>query len=125
MQTSQKVMEDFFQEYRGAINALDINKIARFFHVPGMICNNNNVYLLTSQEVLLKSLGDLIAKQKTLEPHHSDFVIMTTVDVDSERILASLEWTISDSKDMPIRKFRSTYNLIKSDDQWKIVLLME
>ena len=125
MQTSQKVMEDFFQEYRDAINALDINKIARFFHVPGMICNNNNVYLLTSQEVLLKSLGDLIAKQKTLEPHHSDFVITTTVDVDSERILASLEWTMSDSKDMPIRKFRSTYNLIKSDDQWKIVLLME
>jgi len=125
MQTSQKVMEDFFQEYHDAINALDVNKIARFFHVPGMICNNNNVYLLTSQEVLLKSLNDLISKQKTLESHHSDFVIMAIVDVDSDRILASVEWTISDKKDIPIRKLRSTYNLIKSDDQWKIVLLME
>ncbi len=125
MQTSQVMIEDFFNNYGKVSDTFDPEKIANFFHIPSMICNKEKVYLLTSKKNLVESLQELVLKQKENGYHHSQFTIITFIDVDSERILTSLEWAFFNAQNAMIHKCRSTYNLIKSDSVWKIVLLME
>lgn len=113
--------DDWFARYAAAFDAFDPDAIASFYRVPCLMVRSGGVYPCEDHERLLAMLRTRIAS------HQAQGCERTTADAVSATVLGNglalvtVTWTIR-FRDAPPMTFRNTYEVIRLDGRWSIIV---
>ena len=111
----------YFDRYAAAFSEYDEDRLVSFFHVPCLMVNGRAVVLLPDPGTVRGNVEGL------LRYHRDEGVELARVEsVRSESLgpslaIARVDWHVRRA-DRPAWEFANTYNLARSDGDWKIVV---
>jgi ketosteroid isomerase-like protein len=112
----------FFDQYCEAFNRLDGHAIAELYCVPSGIVSDRGLTMWPSREPIAENMVALCAlyrkngyRRASFEPNH--FIAQGT-----DFAVADVAWTIEREATAEPWRFRTTYNLRRTADGWRVVL---
>ena len=115
-------VESFFQGYKRAFDAIDIDAIAALHHAPCIkIHGDGSVQNLSTPAAVRDFFRELIDKYRGRSDHRGGrFLDLEVVPIGAHAALASVTWEQYRSDGSVYRRFRRSYNLIRARSEWKI-----
>ena len=96
--------------------------MAGFFHCPCLMVNGDFVAPLTSEDAILANMRGLVAHHRE-QGYGRAVVADLDVQLASESLaIVSVHWRVFDREDALLWDFRNTYNLVRYDSNWKVLV---
>jgi len=115
--------KEFFTKYRTIFDKGDMKKFSTFFNEPFMSVRADGQIqsLLTNNdaELFFPQVIDVWKKEGYNSFTMCDFEV---VKLGTSSMLVTFTWQMLDNNAYLIRQWRQSYNLIKKDDSWKVLL---
>jgi hypothetical protein len=112
----------FFESYRAAFDALDGEAVARLYAVPSGIASDNGYQHWPSFEAIRANMVALCALYRENGYAAARFEPRHFIDQGKRFAVADVRWYIERSADQPPWQFDTTYNLIRMQDGWRVLL---
>lgn len=116
-------LKAFFDAYARAFEARDGARIAGFYSVPCMsVRADGSLHAYRSRaevEAFFKGVADAYHGEGM---RHSEAKDLQVVPVGSQSVLATVDWFIYREDRSLIRPWRQSYNLVRADGDWRILL---
>ena len=127
MRTSARRMiadiEKFFQRYAIAAEARGVEALASFHHAPFLhIHGDGRVECLPTHEAVHEFFLVLSGKYAERDHGGGRFLDLEVKPLGSAAALASLTWEQFKTDGSVYRRFRRSYNLLRINTDWKIVV---
>jgi hypothetical protein len=113
--------EGFFTRYAAAFDALDVETITSFYHVPCLSIRAAEVAALSTRSAVLANMTSLVATHRSRGCERAHFLGLRAVLLDPGAALVSVPWTIG-LLDASSTQFRNTYERIETAGEWRIVV---
>jgi ketosteroid isomerase-like protein len=115
-------INEFFERYRDAFNALDGNAVAEFYAEPSGIAQNAVYTHWPARQAVVENMTTLCKLYRDKGFVRADFEPHQFIDQGASYAIADVQWRIVwDSGQDPWR-FRTTYNLVRTATGWKVML---
>ena len=116
-------IEGFFQRYANAAEALVVDALASFHHAPFLhIHGDGRVECLPTHDAVRKFFLVLSGKYAERDHGGGRFLDLEVKPLGSAAALASLTWEQFKADGSVYRRFRRSYNLLRINTDWKIVV---
>jgi ketosteroid isomerase-like protein len=112
----------FFQRYRDAFNALDGEAIARLYAVPSGIAQDRVLTHWASFEPIRDNMVALCALYHERGYAGATFEPGAFVPQGGDFAIADMLWTIRWTGDSAPWRFHTSYNLVRHDEGWRVLL---
>jgi hypothetical protein len=113
----------FFEGYASAYDAFDAAAIAAHFAVPAYILHQDRAApAFATREALVANMERLNTINRESRYGRATFAPPFVVAFAPTLVQATVPWTVHDVDGGVLWRFTCTYNLIRTDDSWKIVL---
>jgi hypothetical protein len=116
-------IEAFFHAYSRALDAWDVDRIARLHHAPCLkIHGDGSIQCLPTHEDVRSFFHDLSEKYRERELHSGSFRDLEVVPIGAQAVLATVTWDLLRIGHSLLRQFRRSYNLYRSGTDWLILV---
>ena len=113
----------YFEGYAHAYDAFDADGIAAHFAVPSYILHPDRAApAFTTREALVANMERINAINRDTRYGRATFAPPRVVAFAPTLVQATVPWTIHDVDGDVLWRFTCTYNLVRRDDGWKIVV---
>jgi hypothetical protein len=115
-------IRDFFESYRDAFNALNGSTVAEFFAEPSGIAQDGTYTHWPVREAVAQNMTALCKLYKDKGFIRTDFEPCQFIDQGSNYAVADLQWQIDWNGGQEPWRFKTTYNLVRTEQGWKVLL---
>jgi hypothetical protein len=112
----------FFESYRAAFDALDGDAVARLYAIPSGIASDTGYEHWASFEPIRANMIALCALYRENGYVGATFEPRSFIDQGEQFAVADVRWRIERSADQAPWQFDTTYNLVRSQEGWKVLL---
>ena len=112
----------FFDNYRDAFNALDGHAIAELYAEPSGIAQNANYTHWPSRQAVADNMIALCKLYVDKGFARADFEPSQFIDQGPNHAVADILWRIDWSSGQEPWRFKTTYNLIRTMQGWRVQL---
>jgi ketosteroid isomerase-like protein len=112
----------FFESYRAAFNALDGDAVARLYAVPSGIASDTGYEHWSSFEPIRANMIALCALYRENGYAAARFEPRHFIDQGDRFAVADVRWYIERSADRAPWQFDTSYNLMRTQDGWRVLL---
>ena len=112
----------FFERYRDSFNALDGAAIADLYAEPSAMAQGGTLTHWPTRALVRDNMVALCSIYRNKEYGHADFELTSFIAQGSQYAIADLRWRISWLDAAEPWAFRTTYNLVRTDSGWKVLL---
>ena len=122
LQTKSEI-SNFFNDYTKLFDARDGTGIAAYYHAPSISMRADaSVHVYRSHQEVREFFQAVADRYYAEGQRGSRFVDLGVRLLGAKSVLATLEWQMLGVDGSIIRKWSQSYNLIRSDDRWKILV---
>ena len=114
-------IEVFFASYRDAFDSGDPAEVARHIAAPCLLVERETTVWSTAEEIL-QAMTRLLTFYRESGAERAHFVVERLLPQGESDVVANVAWTIDRSDGRESWKFRTGYNLRRSDGKWRIVV---
>ena len=122
MNTMPREIRAFFENYRDAFNALDGHAIAELYAVPSGIAQDAAYTHWPSRQPVAQNMIALCKIYADKGFVHADFEPAQFIDQGTNHAVADILWRIDWSGGQEPWRFKTTYNLIRTAQGWRVQL---
>ena len=116
-------ISELLEAYATAFNQVDSAAIADMYHLPCLtVRGDGTIHVFNEREQVHKFLGSVARAYYDEGNRDCMFGELTIVPIGGECVLATLKWTLRGDDQAPIRDWRQSYNLIRTEEGWKFLL---
>ena len=112
----------FFEQYRDAFNRLDGGAVADLYCVPSGIVSDVGLTTWDSRDPIAKNMGALCDLYRANGFKQAAFETSHFFAQGNEFVVADLAWTIEREGGADPWCFRTTYNLRRMVEGWRVIL---
>lgn len=112
----------FFEAYRDAFNALDGDAVAALYAEPSGIAQDGIYTHWPDPASTTQNMVALCALYRDKGYVHADFTPGVFIDQGPSHAVVDVTWRITWSAGQAPWCFRTTYNLMRTDQGWRVVL---
>src|SRR3954471_20331156 len=114
----------FFERYAQALAARDVDAVTALHHAPCLkIHGDGSIECLATNQELRAFFQRLMVNYQARDGSDSGghFDAFDVLPIGHQAALASLTWELRQKDGIVYRRFRRSYNLVRSGTEWKIV----
>ena len=115
-------IRDFFERYRDAFNALDGNAVAGFYAEPSGIAQDGVYTHWLRRQSIGENMTALCQHYRDKGFIHANFEPHQFNDQGADYAVADIQWRIDLTSGQEPWSFKTTYNLIRTAQGWKVLL---
>lgn len=115
-------IHQFFQHYRDAFNALDGAAVAALYAIPSGIAQDRRYTHWATFESIRSNMDALCDLYRQRGYVRADFEPGAVLPQGDDHAVVDLQWKIEWSTGAEPWRFGTTYNLIRTDDGWRVLL---
>jgi len=112
----------FFENYRDAFNALDGHAVAELYAEPSGIAQDAVYTYWSSRQPVAENMAALCKLYKDKGFVHAEFEPDQFIDQGTNHAVADIKWRIDWSGEQEPWRFKTTYNLIRTAQGWRVLL---
>jgi hypothetical protein len=120
--TMPREIRDFFERYRDAFNALNGSAVADLYAEPSGIAQDGAYTHWPEREPVAQNMVALCKLYKDKGFIRADFEPCQFIDQGEEHAVADLQWQIDWNEGQEPWRFKTTYNLVRTERGWKVLL---
>jgi hypothetical protein len=113
----------FFEQYTKAFDSIDGNRIAALYYIPTVTMRGDgSIHCLQSRAELsrfFQSVADTYARDGY---RSGSFKNLQAVPIGGRSALATMDWELRRGDGSIIREWRQSYNLVRVDSVWQILV---
>ena len=118
----QQGIKAFFENYRDAFNALDGIAVAEFYAEPSGIAQEGVYTHWPDRRPIVENMTELCKIYRERGFIRADFEPCQFIEQGKKYAVADVEWHIDWSNGQEAWKFKTTYNLVRTEQGWKVLL---
>lgn len=122
LNTMPREIRTFFEQYRDAFNALDGPAVAEFYAEPSGIAQDGVYTHWPQREPVAENMTALCQMYRHKGFIRADFEPCQFIDQGQRYAVADLQWRIDWSGGQAPWRFKTTYNLVRTLQGWKVLL---
>jgi hypothetical protein len=115
-------IRQFFEQYRDAFNRLDGDAVARLYAIPSGIAHDKGYTHWPAFEPVRDNMVALCQLYRSNGFESARFEPGAFVPMGDRFALADVAWRVDRHGGQEPWEFRTSYNLMKTDDGWRILL---
>lgn len=115
-------IRNFFERYRNAFNALNGSAVAEFYAEPSGIAQDGSYTHWPKRDSVAKNMAALCTLYKDRGFIRADFEHSQFIDQGEKHAVADLQWQIDWHGGQAPGRFKTTYNLVRTEQGWKVLL---
>lgn len=115
-------IRQFFELYRDAFNSLDGEAVARLYSVPSGIAQDGNYTHWPEFEPIRDNMVALCALYRERGYMAAEFEPGAFLQQGESYAIADLSWRIHWSNGAAPWEFKTTYNLVRHEQGWRVLL---
>jgi hypothetical protein len=115
-------LRDFFDRYRNAFQALDGAAVAALYAVPSAIAQDGALTVWTGREAIAANMAALCALYRERGWRSASYEVAQWWPQGDAYAVADLRWCIAWQGDAPPWIFHTTYNLVRGEAGWRVLL---
>mgnify|MGYP003335784106 FL=1 len=112
----------FFERYRDAFNSLDGAVVAKLYAIPSGIAQDGRYTHWSELGPIVDNMVALCGMYRERGYEAAEFVVGTFLQQGDKYAVADLRWEIKWSTGAQPWRFNTTYNLVRTDDGWRVLL---
>jgi hypothetical protein len=112
----------FFETYREAFNRLDGKAVARLYAVPSGIAADSGYKHWSSLEPIIENMANLCRLYADNGFVSAVFEPVAFINQGHDFAVADLSWSIARTRGLEPLRFKTTYNLMRTADGWRVFL---
>ena len=112
----------FLEQYRDAFDRLDGHAVAALYCVPSALADQRGLISWNSREPIIENMTALCRLYEDNGYKAARFVLGQYLLQGSDFAVADVEWTIERQGNLEPWRFRTTYNLRRTEDGWRVLL---
>lgn len=117
-------LDGFFESYREAYTALDLDAVLGHYTVPLLSVTAENLYWLTGEDDLESVMGAYLETLRERDYDHGEIDRLAYHPLTERDVLASSAWTRYTGDGSVLEQLGTTYLCRKTGDGWRIVALV-
>jgi hypothetical protein len=119
----EQEVSTFLQSYGDAFNRVDVDAIARMYHLPCMTIRGDGSIREFHEADEVREFMGVVAQTYYDEGNRvCSFDSLVVVPIGGECALATLRRILRDEDSALLRDWRQSYNLIRTQDGWNFLL---
>jgi ketosteroid isomerase-like protein len=122
LNTVPRDIQQFFEAYRSAFNALDAGAVARLYAEPSAIAQGGELTVWPNQAAVAENMAALCRLYEERGYGHADFEPVQYVAQGNDYAFVDLRWSISWTSGADPWVFNTSYNLARGPAGWRVVL---
>lgn len=115
-------LRDFFDRYRAAFDRLDGAAVAALYALPSAIAQDGRLTLWTERDAVEANMTALCALYRERGWRGARYEVAQWLPQGDAYAVADLRWHIDWAGDTPPWTFHTTYNLVRGDAGWRVLL---
>jgi ketosteroid isomerase-like protein len=115
-------IREFFESYRDAFNALDGNAVAEFYAEPSGITQDGVYSHWPQRQPVVENMTALCKLYRDKGFVSADFEPHQFIEQGASYAVADVQWRIVWSSGQEPWRFKTTYNLVRTSQGWKVML---
>jgi hypothetical protein len=120
-QTSE--ISKFFSDYTRLFDARDGATIAMYYHAPSISMRADaSVHIFQTRRELQLFFQEVAEKYYAEGQRGSRYINLDVKPIGSKSVLATMDWQMLRGDGSTIRTWRQSYNLIRPDGRWQILV---
>lgn len=113
----------FFEEYNKAFASIDGSRIAALYSAPTVTVRaDSSIHCLQSREELARFFQNVADTYHREGYRNGRFKNLEVISIGGRSALATMEWELLRQDGSVIRGWRQSYNLIRRDGGWQILV---
>lgn len=112
----------FFERYRDAFNRLDGEAVAGLYAEPSGIAQDGRYTHWPSRPLVAKNMVALCEHYRARGFEKAEFEVGQVIDQGEQFAIADVHWRIHWARGQAPWDFGTTYNLVRGDEGWKVLL---
>ena len=112
----------FFEDYRDAFNALDGGAVAEFYQQPSGIAQDGVYTHWPERKAVAENMNALCKMYMAKGFIRADFEPCQFIDQGEKYAVVDVQWRIDWRGEPEPWKFKTTYNLVRTPDGWRVLL---
>jgi hypothetical protein len=116
-----KFFGEYFANYAKCYDDFDHEHLAFYYFAPTLMVKNGSVLALTTSDEILAHLKALLASYREHGYKKGNVAGIEVQTMGHWSILVTIHWIIDHVNGSVLRDFRSSYNLFRHADNWKIL----
>ncbi|NQY21726.1 MAG: nuclear transport factor 2 family protein [Campylobacteraceae bacterium] len=113
----------FFRKYGSTFDSWDMDKFSSFFHEPFISIRGDGKSVIMNTKRDAKIFFTRVLNTWKRDGYHKfqtkDYEI---INLGEQSILVTFTWQMMNKENVIIRQWRQSYNLVKYNNQWKIIM---
>jgi len=114
----------FFDRYRRAFEADDVDKLAGLIHVPCLLVSGGALAAVAERDDLRKRLGRWSERHREIGVSDAQFEVRDHRRLAARFVSVDVQWTFYNSDAAPIAEFGVNYTLTAPETGWKIACML-
>ena len=114
----------FFDRYRRAFEAYDVDKLAGLIHVPCLIVSGGALAAVAERDDLRKRLERQFERHREIGVSDAQFEVRAHRRLAARFVSVDVQWTFFDSDATPMAEFGVNYTLTAPETGWKIACML-
>lgn len=114
----------FFDRYRRAFGAFDLDALAPLVHLPCLIASGGTLVAVGQQSDLRRRLQRQFDRHREAGVADADFEVLAHRRLDPRFVSADVQWTFTGTKGDVLMEFGVSYTLTVPEAGWKIACVL-
>ena len=117
----EKFFAEHFANFAKCYDDFDHEQLAQFYFAPTLMVKNGSVVTLATSNNVLDHLKSLLASYREHGYKKGNVMSVDVQTLGDWGAFVTVHWIIDHVNGSVMRDFKSSYNLFKQDDSWRIL----
>jgi NTF2-like protein (DUF6841) len=118
----ENLFTDYFTNYAKCYDDFDHERLAQFYFAPTLMVKNGSVITIATSSDILDHLKTLLASYREHGYKKGNLAGLDVHTMEHWGVFITVHWIIDHVNGSIMRDFRSSYNLFRQEDVWKILV---
>lgn len=114
-------LEIFFARYAERYMASDVDAISAVYEAPLLAVRDGTAIHLPDRTAVRAHLAELMAAYAASGAARADIASLDVTGLGTSSAVATVHWHVRDSDGGLVKDFRTTYQLLREDTDWRIL----
>lgn len=114
-------LDDFFAAYAERYMAADVDAISAVYEAPLLAVREGRAIHLPDRAAVREHLAELMAAYAAAGAARADIAKLDVQHLGASSAIATVRWEVRDAAGALLRDFRSSYQLLSTEDGWRIL----
>lgn len=117
----EEFFTDYFANYARCYDDFNYERLAQYYFAPTLMVKNGSVVTLDTYAAVLSHLETLLASYREHGYKKGNLAGLEVQSLGYWGAFVTVHWIIDHVNGSILRDFRSSYNLFKHEDNWRIL----